>query len=163
MKLKRLPYQLLVVTLIFSLTFGCNFYSSLGGAPAPNPVTVEVKMDETHASSMVISPDGGTLSAQGADGTKFTLTFPKYAISNDETITLTPITTIDGLPFIGGLVGGVQMSPEGLRLLQPATLTIESPKTIAATGFEAVAFAYHQNGEGFYLKASEAKGNVLSL
>jgi len=163
LKLKRLPYQLLVVTLIFSLTFGCDFFTSLGGAPAPNPVSVDVKVDETSSSNAVISPEGGTLSAQGADGTKFTLTFPRDALSNDETITLTPITAVDGLPFSGGFVGGVQMSPEGLRLLQPATLTIESPKTVAATGFETVAFAYHQNGEGLYLHPSEVKGNLVTL
>ncbi len=55
------------------------------------------------------------------------------------------------------------MAPEGLRLFQPATLTIESPKTVAASGFETVAFAYHQKGEGMYLSPSEVKGSVLSL
>jgi hypothetical protein len=55
------------------------------------------------------------------------------------------------------------MAPEGLRLLQPALLTIESPNTVAASGFETVAFAYHQTGEGLYLNPSEAKGNILTL
>lgn len=163
MKLKRLAYQVLAIILILNLILGCNFFTSLGGAPAPNPVTVEVSVDETHASSAVISPDGGTITAQGADGTKYMLIFPKDALSNDETIMLTPITAIDGLPFSGGLVGGVQMAPEGLRLFQPVMLTIESPKTVAATGFETVAFAYHKNGDGLYLNPSEAKDNILTL
>jgi hypothetical protein len=130
---------------------------------APNPLNVQVKVDSKITASAVISATGGTLSVQGADGTKFTLTFPKDALASEQKITLTPITAVDGLPFSGGLVGGVQMSPEGLRLLQPAMLTIESPKTVAAKGFETVAFAYHQNGEGLYLNDSGVKGNVLTL
>jgi hypothetical protein len=165
MNQSRLIYKLLAVTLIISLTLGCGLATSIPQVATitPNPVTFDVNVDETHASSAVISPDGGALSAVGADGTKFTLTFQKDALSNDETITLTPITTTNGLPFSGGLVGGVQMAPEGLRLFQPATLTIESPKTVAGTGFEVVAFAYHQKGEDLYLNPSEVKGNILTL
>jgi hypothetical protein len=156
---------LFAIVLVLSLTLGCGFATSTfqAATPTPSPAIIKVNLDETHASSAVISPDGGTITAQGADGTKFTLTFPKDALSNDETITLTPITAIDGLPFSGGLVGGAQMAPEGLRLFQPAFLTIESPKTVAATGFETVAFAYHQTGEGLYLNPSEVKGNILTL
>ncbi|MCX6060407.1 MAG: hypothetical protein NTW69_19960 [Chloroflexi bacterium] len=165
MNQRRFAFKLLLFVLILSLTLGCGFATSTfqAATPTPSPVIVEVSVDETNASSAVISPDGGTITAQGADGTKFTLTFPKDALSNDETITLTPITAIDGLPFSGGFVGGVQMAPEGLRLFQPAMLTIESPKTVAATGFETVAFAYHQNGDGLYLNPSEAKGNQLMI
>lgn len=165
MNQRRLINKLLAVALIISLTLGCGFATSIfqAATPTPNPVNTEVKLDEQRSSSAVISPDGGTLSVEGADGTKFTLTFPKDALSNEETITLTPITAINGLPFSGGLASGVQMAPEGLRLLQPVVLTIESPKTVAATGFETVAFAYHQNGEGLYLNPSEAKGNILTL
>jgi hypothetical protein len=157
--------NLLVVTMIIGLTLGCGFTPSIlqAATPPPNPVNAEVNLHGQFSSSAVITPDGGTLSAQGTDGTIFTLSFPRYALSNDETITLTPITVINGLPFSGGLVGGVQMAPEGLLLLQPAILTIESPKTVAEPGFETVAFAYHQNGDGFYLNPSQVKGNLLTI
>ncbi len=131
--------------------------------PMPNPLTVQVVVDESLAVSAVISTTGGTLTAQAADGTKFTLTFPEGALQSDENITLTPVSSVEGLPFSGGLVGGVQMAPEGLRLFQPATLTIESPKTVAAEGFETVAFGYHQDGEGVYLNPSTVTGNILTL
>ena len=165
MNQSRFLGKLPAVTLILSLTLGCRFATSIfqGAAPTPKPVNTEIDLDAQHSSSAVISPDGGTLSAEGADGTRFTLTFPKDALGADETITLTPITTVNGLPFSGGLVGAVQMAPEGLRLLQPAILTIESPRAAAAEGFKTVAFAYHQNGEGLYLNPSEVKGNVLTL
>jgi hypothetical protein len=165
MNRNQLINKLVTITLIITLTLGCRFATSIfqTSTPAPNPVNMEVKLNEQRSSSAVISPEGGTLRAQGADGTKFTLTFPKYAISIEETITLTPISAINGLPFSGGLVAGVQMAPEGLRLLQPAMLTIESPKAFAASGFQTVAFAYRQNGDGLYLNPSEAKGNLLTI
>ncbi len=129
----------------------------------PNPLNLQVEVDKSLAVSAGISTTGGSLTAQAADGTKFTLTFPEGALQNEETITLTPVSGIEGLPFSGGLVGGVQMAPEGLRLFQPATLTIESPKTVAAQGFETVAFGYNQDGKGVYLDPSTISGNTLSL
>jgi hypothetical protein len=131
--------------------------------PMSDPLSVQVLTDGSLAVSAVISPMGGTLTAQAADGTKFTLTLPEGALLSDENITLTPVTSVGSLPFSGGLVGGVQMAPEGLRLFKPAALTIESSKTAAASGFETVAFGYHQNGEGLYLNPSDAKGDVLTL
>ncbi len=128
-----------------------------------NPLNVKVTTDTDLASSALISTAGGSLSVQAADGTQFTLTFPEGALQSDETITLTPVSGVEGLPFSGGLVGGVQMSPEGLRLFQPATLTIESPNTVAAEGFETVAFGYHEDGQGVYLNPSTVAGNILTL
>lgn len=131
---------------------------------APNPLNVKVKLDDKSAASAVIAAaTGGTVSAKAADGTKFTLTIPKNALLDDVKITLTPVTGVDGLPFSGGLVGAVQMAPEGLRFFQPAILTIESPAPVSTTGFQTVAFAYHAGGEGFYLNTSDAKTNSLTV
>ncbi len=129
----------------------------------PNPLNVQVSVDTSLAASELISTAGGTVSVEAADGTQFTLTFPEGALQSDEMITLTPLSGIEGLPFSGGLVGGVQMAPEGLRLFQPATLTIESPNTVAAEGFETVAFGYHEDGQGVYLNTSDVSGNILML
>jgi hypothetical protein len=124
---------------------------------------LQVVVDEGLAVSGVIPTTGGSLTAQAADGTKYTLTLPEGALLSDEEIKLTPLASVEGLPFSGGLVGGAQMAPEGLRLFQPATLTIESLKTVAAEGFETVAFGYHQAGEGVYLTPSDVAGSILTL
>jgi hypothetical protein len=128
-----------------------------------DPVDIKVNLDETTAATALITAAGGNLSATAADGTLFTLTLPQGALRSDEQITMTPVSTIDGLPFSGGLVGAVQLAPEGLQLLQPATLTIESSRTPAAEGFETVAFGYRQEGQGLYLSPAEAKDDVLTL
>ena len=139
---RRIMTILFTITLMMGMMFGCSPKKSINqpATTTSNPSAVQVTLDEQLASSADITTAGGTLTAQGADGTKFTLTFPKGALPNDEKITLTPAARVDGLPFSGALAGAVQMEPEGLRLLAPAVLTIESPKTVAATGFETVAF-----------------------
>lgn len=130
---------------------------------APSPVAIKVTADDKLAASAVIPSAGGSVSAVGADGTKFTLTFPKGAVRGSEKITLTPVKSAEGLPFSGALAGAVQMAPEGLRLMAPAVLRIESPKTVAAKGFETVAFAYHEDGKGLYLNPGEAKDGALTM
>jgi hypothetical protein len=132
---------------------------------APDPVDIGIRTDakSASASASVVTAAGGKVTAVGADGTRFTLTLPSGALRGSERIILTPVLAATGLPFSGGLAGAVQMAPEGLRLLKPAVLSIESPKTVASKGFETVAFAYHGDGKGLYLSPFESKGRVLSL
>jgi hypothetical protein len=160
-------FSSLLVLAIASLACGGITGTAVGGGAASArtvaPLNTKVILDDTTAATMLITSAGGSLTATASDGTVFTLTFPVGALQGDQQIKLTPVSAIDGLPFSGGLVGGVQMAPEGLRLLQAATLTIESPKTVAAQGFETVAFGYHQNGEGLYLAPANASGNVMTL
>ena len=122
-----------------------------------------VSLDAQLSVSSTITTAGGTITATGADGTKYILTFPKGALFGKEVITVTPIAGIAGLHFSGQVVGGVQMAPEGLRLLKAAILTIESPKVVASAGFETVAFGFEKNGEGVFLNLPEIKGNTISM
>jgi hypothetical protein len=169
-RIPALMVALAAVLLVGATASGCVFSGSSpttsadsAGYAAPDPVDIKVQTDAKLASTAVVSSAGGSISAVGADGTKFTLTFPKGAIQGAEKITLTPVSAADGLPFSGGLVGAVQMAPEGLRLFAPAVLRIESPKTVAAKGFETVAFAYHKDGEGLYLNPAETKDGALTM
>ena len=57
---------------------------------------------------------GATITATGADGTRYTLTIPANALLARQVIKVTPPTTIGGLPLSGGLVGAVQLAPDGL-------------------------------------------------
>lgn len=131
--------------------------------PTLAPIDVQVKVDDRLSASAVISSTGGTLRVESEDGTRYTLTVPQNALVEDTNITLLPLTAVDRLPFSGGLAGGVQMLPEGLRLYQPATLTIESTRFSPVQGFQVVAFGYHQNGQGLYLTPSDMKGQVVTI
>jgi hypothetical protein len=112
----------------------------------------------SHAAEGSLGPAGGTLVATGGDGTKFTLTLPPDALLGDQTITLTPVSAVGGLPLSGGLVGAVQITPHGLMLQKPATLTIEPA---AAGAVEAqTGFLYHQGGADFHLYPLDRSGGL---
>ena len=117
-------------------------------APA-HPTKVAVSLDSAKAASATIPSTGGTLMATGTDGTIFTLTIPDGALMGREKVTMTPVASIRGLPFAGGLQAAVQLEPDGLQLFAPATLAIKflKPAAIASQ----VGFAYHGSGEQLFL------------
>ena len=120
-----------------------------GGADTAYSLGVTAHADSGRAVSNVISPEGGTISATAADGTLFTLTLPDGALLSEETITLTPVASIDHFPLSGGLSAAVELEPEGLLLFQPATLVIHSPVPIPAG--QEITFGWRGTGQEFFL------------
>lgn len=99
-----------------------------------------------------------TISATAADGTKFTLTVPKDALLSTTTITLTPVAAVGGNPLSRGLVGAVQIAPEGLMLNKPATLTIKPPS--APSSAQRTGFLFHAGGGDFHLFPVSGSGTL---
>ena len=176
------------MTLTFStaaLTAGTNYVFTLGGsyqasggtlpftahtiltyaAPDPfrspaNPVAVNPVLDTSHSTTQTIAASqGGTIKATGSDGSAFTLTIPANALLSDETITMTPVASIAGLPTSGGLLAAVQLSPDGLQLQQAATLTIQPAVSVSAG--QQVGFGYHASGQEFYLQPLGLTGTIV--
>ena len=151
----------------FFLTGGCGSSGSNSAdgenifAAEPNPVKVTVRTDDNRAVSKDINTDGGTVTANAADGTKFTLSLAKGSLLSEETITLIPVSSIDGLPLSGGLSAAVQLQPDGLLLLAPATLTIEPATPVPPE--ELTAFGYRGEGDGLYLTRYEQGPSRISL
>src|SRR5215207_6177500 len=120
------------------------------GATTPNdPVAVRFVDDVGRAAHTTIGPQGGTLSATAADGTRFELSVPAEALDFSETITMTPVLRAEKLPLSGGLIGAVNLEPAGLTFYEPATLRI-IPAALAP-GYETIGFAYNGTGEQFHL------------
>ncbi|HEX2168049.1 MAG TPA: hypothetical protein VHG09_12520 [Longimicrobiales bacterium] len=128
-------------------------------APA-EPVQLEIALDDGRSRSKIITPNGGTVSATGADGTRYSLRIPRGALLSDELITLTPVTQVGGLPFTGSRFETVQLEPSGLQLLDVATLTIRSSIDVPAA--EQVAFGYFGTGHDAHLAPilPDARGRV---
>jgi hypothetical protein len=124
-----------------------------GGANAtlltPHPKSVSVTLDTSKATTKLIPVTGGTLKATGADGSVYTLTIPDKALGGDEMVTMTPLSAVNGLPFSGGLVAGVQLEPDGLELFQMATLTIKPAKNVPIA--DQVAVSYHGSGDNLHM------------
>ncbi|HYX19803.1 MAG TPA: hypothetical protein VFA98_03060, partial [Thermoanaerobaculia bacterium] len=119
--------------------------------PTVHPVT-----DASRAVSADIDAAGGSLTVTGADGTLFTLAIPQNALGSSVTISMAPISSIAALPLSQGLVGGVQIEPEGLGLFVPATLTINSPTPLRPN---AAGFSYLGDGQEFALDINQVNGN----
>lgn len=121
-----------------------------GALPAPGgPLNVRAHRDAGRSAGAAIGPEGGTIAATAASGTRIELRIPPDALDWTETITITPIGAIDGLPLSGGLLGAADIEPAGLRLNVPATLTITPAQPPA--GPLAVGFAFDGAGSEFHL------------
>ncbi|MGC9985143.1 MAG: hypothetical protein ABSF35_16130, partial [Polyangia bacterium] len=128
----------------------------------PNPLSVSPVLDPTHATVAVITATaGGSITATAADGTIYTLAIPADALLFDTEITLTPVTSIGGLPFSGGLQAAVQIAPDGLYLYQVATLSI-APAT-AVLSSKQIGFGYYGSGTEFHLEALTTTGLVFGI
>ncbi len=105
------------------------------------------------ASAPMTIAEGGTVSATGADGTTYTLTIPPDALRSNVTITMTPLASIDGLPFGEGPAIGVQLEPSGLQLDAFATLDIDGQQVPAVS--EQILYSYRGTGEALALAAPD--------
>ena len=84
-----------------------------------NPLDVTPVLYTGDRAVATIGAAGGTLDATGADGTAYKLTIPAGALVSDADLSMTPVSSIGGLPF-DSLVGAVDLQPDGLQLLTPA-------------------------------------------
>ena len=144
------------------LTIVCNPISSIfpGVSSSSNhPLDVQVTLDSEHYVTQTITPDGGTLEATAQDGTHYTLTIPKDALLDSVDITMTPVKGIDNIPLSNKSLAAIQLAPEGLNLLQPATLIIKAATPIPVN--ELVSFAYL--GEGKDLHLFPLEGNPAEM
>lgn len=91
-------------------------------------------LDSAAAVQAVVGPDGASIQAVSG-GKTYTLNIPIAALPANTTITVTPVTTIPNMPvFSGGLVAAVDLSPDGLQLARPATLTVTLPSAVSPAG-----------------------------
>jgi hypothetical protein len=115
------------------------------------PTTAAVTLDASRAAAATIGPGGGTLTTTTADGSRLTLTIPAGALAGDEQVTVTPIASLADAGVT--LAAGAQLEPDGLRLLQPATLSVLPAKPVSRA--QRTAFAYKGTGAQFALLGLE--------
>ena len=134
--------------------------SSPFGGPG-NPVTVTPVLDSAHmGSKLFVAGLAETLSTTGADGTVFTLTIPPDALLGNELITMTPVSSLAGVPASGGLLAAVQLEPDGLQFLVPATLSIQPPADIPID--QQIGLSYQAGGQDL-AQAPLANSNTITF
>jgi hypothetical protein len=114
---------------------------ALSASAAATVLAPATQIETAAAVTATIGEQGGAITAQAGNGTRFTLTVPPLAVTSDTGITLTPITTIENLPLGATLVTALRLQPDGLEFLAPATLTIDLPAAAAPSGLFGLRFA----------------------
>ncbi len=130
-------------------------------APSANPLSVTPILDAGRAVSSAVTTTGGTITATAADGSVMTLVIPAGALVSTVTITVTPVSSIGGLPMDGGLVAGVEMEPSGLAFYKPVSLTIQPAASVPVAN--QVTFGYHESGAEFHLEPPVISGSAITL
>lgn len=97
---------------------------------ATNPLDITLILQESDAAGDEVGPEGGTIQITTAGGATIRLSIPENALAQPVTIRMIPVERAVGLPFEGGIAVGVELEPNGLSLMVPATLTFELPEDI---------------------------------
>jgi hypothetical protein len=138
------PQVLSIGALILVGNPGCSDDPSAPEEPSESNVSVESSNRET----ATIGPSGGSISTTSSAGVTYTLDIPAGAIPGDVEIAITPVTSIDNLPFEGRLEGAVRLGPSGLQLFKPALLTIARAPSTSGTE-QLVGFGYEGDADSF--------------
>jgi len=129
--------------------------------PGPDPINLEITLEEGNTIEKEIGTEGGSLEGLGADGTRYLLEIPPDALSSTATIRLTPAEWVNGLPFEGESQGLVNLEPKGLVFFTPAELSI-FPAAWGGAG-EILAYGSRDFGEDFHLYPEEEIEGGLKL
>lgn len=95
-----------------------------------NPVNADVQIQTTKSIS---SKEGGTLELTSSNGDKIILTIPRYALSENKSITLQLLNKTEANPFSNNLINTIRILPDGLKLRHAAQLKIIFSNAIADT------------------------------
>jgi hypothetical protein len=150
-RLSTLPKQGCVRSSPFSVIASVRIATGQGA-------TVRPTLDPSRAVTTRIGTAGGTVSASAADGSQYALTIPAGALAGEEQVTIVPITKLSGSGM--KLAAGAQLEPDGLRLLEPATLALTPARAVTLT--EETGFAYQGTGSEFGL-APLAPGRAIGM
>jgi len=129
--------------------------------PDANPLDITISLDEANSVEAEIGVEGGVLELRSTDGTLFILEIPDFALLSPESIRITTISSIDGLPVENDQAVAVNLEPEGLVFFKPVVLRIMLPALFDED--LTVGFGSRGGGEDFHLQASTENGNEIQL
>lgn len=141
--------------------FRARVVSSSPPLPAPHPLKVALALNSNVNASAELDEFGGELSLTNGGGYVFTLNVPPGALARRETITMTDVAQISGLPLSGGLRAAVDLQPEGLLFETPARLDITAPGTLDPKTL--LGFGAQSDGNQFALRPSFVTNHTVSL
>jgi hypothetical protein len=102
----------------------------------PDPINVTATLDTEHAATYQKGNYTQSVETEAADGTLYELMLRNdtllmedaegdLAIDYDSELTMTPVSSIEGLPFSQGYLAAVHLGPDGAKLVSKAILSME--------------------------------------
>lgn len=129
---------------------GFRFYrlrtANAGETPAPLAISTILNAD-LHRTAIAGRDLPVFISVQDTNGVLYELNMPAGVLLASEEVALDVVGSATDWPLGGGFLGGVKLSPEGLRLLGGATLSITVPTHSAPP---AMGVAWHAAGAEFH-------------
>lgn len=114
------------------------------------PINAKVAVDQKRAANVLITAAaGGSIALRARNGTNVVVTFPAGAVAQDTRVTAALVTRLASRITGKGLLTGVQLQPEGLVLLKPATVRF-SRRGVAPRGTRLVFVGSQGNGRDLY-------------
>lgn len=129
--------------------------------PTLPTITVTPMLDDAHAVGAMVGRDGGELTTTGSDGTVYTLLLPAGALLAPARVTMTPLSSLDGLPWGDGPSYGVQLEPSGTMLGEYGRLTITPAGEVPADA--RVLFGYSGAGTELALAMPDPQAETITL
>ncbi|HEX8026317.1 MAG TPA: hypothetical protein VF484_08935 [Candidatus Limnocylindrales bacterium] len=129
-------------------------------ADLPDLGLAHVATQTAAARAATIGPDGGSIEATAVDGTTFALAIPPGAVAKATQIALYPVSNVAGLAAGSKLTAAVQLTPDGLNLDAPATLTIG---LAAPAPTSLVGLSWHGDGASPHPYPVTVAGNTATL
>ena len=126
----------------------------------PDPINITATLDTEHVATYDKNSYDRSVETEGADGTLYGLMLQNdrllmedeegdLAVDYDSDLTMTPVSSIEGLPFSQGYLAAVHLGPDGGKLVNSAILSMEIPGEYKPE--ELIGFAADGAGEDFHL------------
>jgi hypothetical protein len=125
----------------------------------PDPISVVVTLDTNGVVTKSSYDFSFSLKGKAAEGFESTLNVDNklYTMEDNGTlsnafgtkVTMTPVSSIEGLPFSNGFLIAYQFGPEGLVMAQPGDLFFKVPGKFE--DFELIGFAANGDGTDFHM------------
>jgi hypothetical protein len=123
-------------------------------ARPPNPRNLQPTLAASSTASADMGWAGGTIEASGPAGASYRLEIPPEALPVQTTITMTPLSELTGFGSLDASLEhmlGVELEPEGLQLLVPATLTMMPAVALPPAGIATGDYLGHGEDAGLLL------------
>jgi hypothetical protein len=122
---------------------------------------VELTPDASHAGSLVVGAGSApvSLNVTNAAGWVWTLNFPGDALTEPESITMTPFATGNSSQSVVPITNGISLEPDGLQFCDGVTLTVTPPGPL---GPYATLLMGGADGSGLQFVETTNQGGSLS-